>query len=146
MLSERVKKWVRKRLELFAGTYEEGADPPNRIRKQVEAFASLNPHATRAEWIEFAARFSGETYAAGYIRGVEWAEREPDAGVVPGLPEAIADDLDPEWRNVPIGDLRLNDVVPDGFDESAFADEVLDHFRGEEGPKTWDMPKPRKTY
>lgn len=96
-----VGKWLRERLERFLGRYEEGEDPPARIREQVIVFASMNPKATRIEWVDFAATLAEESYRSGYIRGVEWAERDPLATRPGDTPEAIADALDPSWRERP---------------------------------------------
>lgn len=101
MLSDRVKKWLRARLEKWAGTFYEGPEPPERFRDHAVFFANLNPRATREEWVEFATELSRETYSAGYYRGYEASERErgdaEDFTTLP--PDIIADQMDPEWRN-----------------------------------------------
>lgn len=64
----------------------------------VAVFANLHPRATRAEWAAFAAGHAASAYLAGYQRGVEHVERTwdpPPAGRV----EALADRLDPGWRD-----------------------------------------------
>lgn len=64
-------------------------------------FASMNPGATRAQWAEFAGALADEAYGSGYIRGVEWAERDFDGGEPRPSPEALADAIDPAWRERP---------------------------------------------
>lgn len=98
-----LKKYLRKLAERFLGTYEEGEKAPKRLREQVMAFAEMYPKATRLEWMTFAAGFAEECYEAGFIRGVEWAERDPEALTFePGKsPEEIADAMDPTWRERP---------------------------------------------
>lgn len=94
--------WVRRRLEKALGRFEEGAEAPARIREQAIAFANVMRKSTRKEWAEFAADYAEECYRSGYLRGVEWAERDPApaAGTRPS-PEEIADAVDPTWRDRP---------------------------------------------
>ncbi len=134
LLSDRAKKWIRTTIEKVVGEYEEGARPPERLRSTALAFAELNPHATRREWLAFAVGFAGECWRAGYLRGYERAEREDEA--VGERPEEIADMLGPDWREVPMGDPRLDELVPDGFDAAGFANEVIDIFGREARPWT----------
>lgn len=91
-------KWLRKLAEKYAETYYEGPHPPARLSQMVVYFANLYPHATRQEWIAFAQGHAEECYRSGYSRGEEWAERDEDAQIPSGQPEAIADALDPDWR------------------------------------------------
>lgn len=97
LLSDRAKAWLRTKFEKAVGEYYEGEEPPARIGQQVIVFANMHPHATRAEWTEFAAEFARECYRAGYLRGVEWVERDgaPEEGTP--TPEAIANEIDPDW-------------------------------------------------
>lgn len=77
--------------------FYEGPEPPERLEAEVIAFANAFPNATRAQWVEFASQQSGESYRSGFMRGFENAEREP---VDPSVdPDAIADLLDPTWRD-----------------------------------------------
>lgn len=114
-----LKKYLRKLAERFLGTYEEGEQAPKRLREQVIAFAEMYPKATRDEWVAFAAGFADECYEAGFIRGVEWVERDPEAlDFPPGRsPEEIADAMDPTWRErpwSPNGELQGGaEVVPE---------------------------------
>lgn len=93
------KKFVRNLLEKALGRFEENGDAPARLREQVIEFANYFPRATRGQWISFAAGFAEECWSAGYVRGVEWAERAqlPDGP----SPEEIADEIDPTWRDRP---------------------------------------------
>lgn len=95
-LSDRARAWLRDKFEKAVGTYYEGEEPPERIGQQVIVFANMHPHATRAEWTEFAAEFARECYRAGYLRGVEWVERDEQREGGPS-PEEIANQLDPDW-------------------------------------------------
>lgn len=111
-------RWVRNGLERLLGRFEEGQDAPPRIREQVLAFANHFPKATREQWVAFAAGFAEECYSSGYVRGVEWAEREPRP--TGATPEQIADLIDPTWIDRPWRpDLELEapaDVVPERRD------------------------------
>ncbi len=97
------QRLLRRMAEKYLGRFEEGENAPARIREQVVAFANYYPKATRSDWIEFASRFAGETYEAGYVRGVEWVERDPDLGKFPPgrSPEELADAMDPTWKGRP---------------------------------------------
>lgn len=123
MLSVRVKSWIRRKLEEWMGEYSEDGSPPDRLRLEVLSFAEMYPNATRGQFVDFAARFAGECWRAGYIRGVEWAERDPDE--VAASPEQLADKFDPEWRWRPAGDLNLEGVVPEErTDEEAMMEQI----------------------
>jgi hypothetical protein len=114
MLSERVRAWVRRKLEKAADVFYEGEAAPERLREQVIAFSNLFPSATRGDWIAFAAGFAEECYRAGYLRGVEYVERDPEAFDAKS-PEAIADEIDPNWRWRPMIEVEndLNEIVGD---------------------------------
>lgn len=101
MLAERVRKWLRARLEKWAGTYYEGPEPPERFRDHAVFFANLHPQATREDWVEFATELARETYMAGYTRGYEASEREQREDDPNPMfpPDVIADQMEPEWRN-----------------------------------------------
>lgn len=112
-------RWVRNRLEHFLERYYEGPDPPARIGEAVIIFANLNPLATRAQWTQFAAEQARESYKAGWLRGIEYVERDPDWH--PTLPpEIVADMMDPHWRDPERGislEGNLSYVVPDEFED-----------------------------
>lgn len=116
-------RWLRKRLEKFLGRWEEGQQPPARLRDEVTSFANFNPKATRAEWLEFAASFAEACYLTGYIRGVEWAERDPE--ISPRAPEQLADEIDPEWRNRPFDMSGLIGPPEDDVPESRTPFDVM---------------------
>lgn len=110
-------KWLRRKVEKWAGTYYEGQKAPERLREQVIAFANMYPTATRGQFVEMAASLAEEAYAAGYLRGVEWAERDPEP--FPGAsPETIADEIDPDWKWRPAIQLEVppGEVVLDHHD------------------------------
>lgn len=64
--------------ERLAHRYYEGPEPPERLTEHVLAFAAAHPTATRGDWIAFASAFARSSYRAGYVRGVEWVERDLD--------------------------------------------------------------------
>ena len=66
-----MKRWLRRFLQWLFGLFYEGAVPPVRLSKGVEAFAFTHPVATREEWMEFARVAADEAYKAGYERGYE---------------------------------------------------------------------------
>lgn len=68
---------VRKLAEKVAGTFREGPNPPDRLRRAAEEFAAAHPKATRRQWLVFASAHAASSYRSGYLRGYEWAEREP---------------------------------------------------------------------
>jgi hypothetical protein len=121
-----LSKWFRNTLERLLERYEEGERPPARLREQVIMFASMNPHATRAEWVTFAAGLAEEAYQSGYIRGVEWCERDESATAVGQTPEMIADAIDPSWRDRPWQPQVYLDGNPDAVvPETRHPDEQL---------------------
>lgn len=110
--------FVKRAAEKIFGEWYEGPNPPERLLAMVEAFAKAYPHATRGEWIGFAAEQAREAYKAGWVRGIEYVERDPDWH--PDLPpEIIADMLDPDWRTERgiFLDEELAFVVPEEHDE-----------------------------
>ena len=92
------QKLTRGILERLAGIWAEGPEPPARLGEMVVAFANDRPHATRAEWVEYAQGLARESYRSGYTRGVERAERQFWSSMPSVLPEDVADALDPDWR------------------------------------------------
>lgn len=97
ILSERAEKWLRARAEKWLGSFYDGPEPPERFDVMVEEFVRIYPNATRFEWMRFAVSHAREAYRAGYVRGVEYVEREPDWR--PDLPpEVLADHIDPNWK------------------------------------------------
>ena len=90
-------------LERFAdkmtGRWHEGAEPPARLANYVADFARRYPDATRHEWVMFATKLADECYAAGFRRGFEHAERDPEPGFRRLPPELLADQEDPGWRH-----------------------------------------------
>jgi hypothetical protein len=107
-------KWVRDRVEKWVGKFYEGPEPPARLGEIATEFGNIFPNATRREWLAMAKNLANEAYRSGYVRGIEWAERDPDA-VTPNVPpDVIADMVDPDWRWRPAVDLtRPDEVVPE---------------------------------
>ncbi len=123
-------RWLKKKAEAWLGTYYEGPKAPERLREQVVAFANMYPTATRSQWVEFAGTFAAQSYEAGYLRGIEWVERDPDA-FDPNLPpEVIADQIDPDWRWRPMIELERppNEVVTDEKPEREDIRDQVDAF------------------
>jgi len=117
-----LSRWLRRSVERALNRYDEGPDAPSRLMDMVVDFANDNPHATRAEWTAFAGAHAAECYRAGWTRGAEYVERVPELWRPDVPPEAMADALDPDWRNSP--------SVLD--DPGAPVPEVLDERRLEE--------------
>lgn len=123
-------RWVRNLRERAFGTFEEGPDPPERLADAAEAFAAAHLRATRGEWIAFAAAHAGEAYRSGYVRGLEWAERDPEKRPdVP--PDMVADAVDPGWRwrrGIPV-DGGITEVVPDEWTDAEDVEHVKAQIR-----------------
>jgi hypothetical protein len=124
ILSDKLRRWVLEKAEVFAGVYDEGERPPERLGQQVIVFANLYPHATRQAWATFAISLVNDAYKTGYIRGVEWVERDPVERTMPWTPEEFADRLGAEWRENPAPELlypqkKVEDV---GADSNEIAD------------------------
>lgn len=97
-----LQRWIRGKLEKWAGNFYEGPQPPDRLDAIVLAFVDTYPNATRRQWIDFAREHAREAYRAGYMRGFEYTERDPE-GWRPDLPpELLADMIDPSWRWTPM--------------------------------------------
>lgn len=91
-------KWLRKQRDKWLGTWEEGPEPPERLRLMVVDFANRHLGASRKQWVDFATGLAGESYRSGYLRGFDYTERTHDwRPDVP--PEVLADWVDPAWRS-----------------------------------------------
>ncbi len=105
----------------------------------VEAFADEHPKATRGEWLEFAQKHAAEAYRSGYMRGVEWTERDLERGIEALDPDQAAEEMAHgfEWEPPTTSlDLMLEEIVleqvgppPAHFTD---ADEAAAHFAAEE--------------
>lgn len=121
--------WIKRTTEKWFGKYYEGPEPPERFHQLVVAFANAHKHATRADWIAFATAHAGEAYRSGYIRGLEYIERDEEGGNRAISPDVIADAMDPDWRwaTEPI---KLqhdpNEPVPIAYPEIELARDELD--------------------
>ncbi len=125
-----LKKWLRNRAEKWLHQHYEGPAAPKRLREEVIAFANLHPHATRDKWVAFATDFANQCYESGYLRGVEWAERDPDAFDASLPPDMIADQMDPDWRWRPAIELEFPDgVVPATVAEAEVIREQIAAFK-----------------
>jgi hypothetical protein len=95
-----VVRWFRNIREKLLGKFYDGPEPPARIVEMVVVWANMNPTATRAEWVRFVSEHAKECYRAGWVRGYEYTERDPDErAIISQLdPELIATAMDPNWR------------------------------------------------
>ncbi len=123
----RLGRWVRRALERLAGVWYEGAQPPDRFGEMVVYFANTNPRATREQWVQFATELAGETFRSGYLRGFERGERDVEAQPWRQAdPDALADELDPDWRWSP--DITLYgpaDLIPEPEEREPTAEDLL---------------------
>jgi hypothetical protein len=87
--------------ERVIGTWDEGPEPPVRLREAVLMFANMHPRATRRDWVNFASHFAGESYRTGFIRGWEMDVRTAEHPWKGEPPELMANMLDPGWSWAP---------------------------------------------
>ena len=108
----RLQRWMRNLAERFATRYYEGPEPPDRLIEQVLAFAQAHPTANRGEWMGFAAALARSSYRSGYVRGLEWAERDLDK-LDMGDPERLAEQQahDFEWHAPALTSADLSTAV-----------------------------------
>jgi hypothetical protein len=114
-------------LERLLGRYYEGPEPPARAGEVVLEFCRLYPRATRQQWIDFVVEHSRLMWREGYVRGFEWAERDPD---LEGArePEELMRVIDPTggWLERPMSpdeSLPLDDPPGEG-DDADVAEEI----------------------
>lgn len=62
--------------ERLRGRYYEGPTPPKRLSAAARTFAAVRPNASAAQWVEFVTDLAEESYRSGYVRGLEWCERD----------------------------------------------------------------------
>ncbi len=67
---------ARRIYEKLRSMYYEGPEPPDRLAQIVVDFANSHPKANRKQWVAFAVAIAGDSYRDGYMRGLEWAERD----------------------------------------------------------------------
>lgn len=97
LLTTRAKRWIRHLLERLLGIFYEGEQPPERLREIVTTWANNHPNATRADWLAMMEEWGDEVYRTAYQRGIEYVERDPTFWKDID-PDAIADEVDPNWR------------------------------------------------
>jgi hypothetical protein len=78
--------------------YYEGPEPPKRIKAIVVDFANSFPNATRDEWVKFSSELAEEFYTSGYMRGLEWSERDLDRRDPQLPPEVLAEAEGHSWE------------------------------------------------
>lgn len=87
--------------KLFGRSYE-GPEPPVHFRQMVVDFRAFYPRASAEQWAEMAGRLAESAYREGFQQGYESSNLDPD--VLTRLPpELEADQLDPTWRERPVG-------------------------------------------
>ena len=98
-MSTRLQRWIAKLAERVVGRYYEGPEPPLRLAEQVVMFAATHKDVTVDEWARYATALAGSAYRSGYVRGLEWAERDLDKLDV-GDPDVLASNEahDFEWH------------------------------------------------
>lgn len=118
-----VGRWFRNVRERIFGSFFDGPEPPERLSQMVIAFAQTNPQATRFDWARFAIDHARECYRAGYTRGVEYIERDPDERVLLAqlAPEALASAIDPDWQWSP--ELTMDGIPKDEVREFVFTEQ-----------------------
>lgn len=125
-----LSRWAAKKAEQYLKRYYEGPEPPLRFADMAIEFANLYPTATRAQWLRFATEHAREAYRAGYQRGYEYVERDPDFFRTDLPPDKIADMHDPDWRWRPM-DRGMSYAEPDAIpkDEPDEYEETIRHIR-----------------
>jgi hypothetical protein len=112
--------WLKRTRERWAGVYNEGPEPPQRLAQHVVIFAQAHPRATVAEWAAFASNHAAESYRAGYARGYEWSAREDMSAEKVTESERLAEEMRHAFTfdGVP---MTVDDqaVVPEERDELA---------------------------
>lgn len=84
----KIKRALRDALERVLARFYEGPEPPVRIGETVTIFRVMNPEADAEAWARFAALHAEDCYRAGFVRGIERAERDPNK-MPPELAEAM---------------------------------------------------------
>ena len=94
-------RWIRNAFQKFIDRYYEGAVPPSRFGELAAHFANQHPEATRLDWVQFSAEHARRAYKEGFLRGMEYTERDPEERRLlrTANPEELADAIDPDWRS-----------------------------------------------
>jgi hypothetical protein len=72
-------RFFRNTLEKLAKTFEEGPEPPLRLRDEVRMFRVMHPLATAEQWYAQCLELVDAAYRQGFARGYEWKERDLDS-------------------------------------------------------------------
>lgn len=122
-LFKKLARWIghvfRRFTDKASVRYYEGPTPPLRLIQAVDTFALMYPHATKRQWMQFAARHAGEAYKTGYIRGLEWKERAPEYMEPSTAWDVIdSDTRDPQWSwaDLAPGEEEMNEIVANNQD------------------------------
>jgi len=117
-------KIIRNVLEKAFGRFYEGPECPERIADEAVEFANRNPIATREDWVIFAQDLAREAYKSGWQRGFEHVERaETRFPWQEGMPDDIANGVDPDWRANTSGIDLHNPHGPVLVEEEAMGDD-----------------------
>jgi hypothetical protein len=94
-------KLLRNGWQKLTERYYEGPVPPARFGEVAALFANDHPDATRLDWVMFASEHARRAYREGFLRGMEYTERDPEElrALRTLDPESLADALDPDWRS-----------------------------------------------
>ena len=109
-------RWVRNTWQKFIDRFYEGPTPPARFGELAAMFANQHPEATRLDWTQFAAEHARRAYKEGFLRGMEYTERDPEELKLlrTADPEGLADALDPNWRSSePVQLLEPEEPIPE---------------------------------
>jgi len=103
------------------------SDSMDLIESKIHQFAKQFPFATRREWMMFARELADIAYRDGFRAGYEWNEHELDRLQVE--PEAIADRVTPDWRDIPYD---MNAPIPATYDENGHVRDAFFRYTGRE--------------
>jgi len=92
-----LKQFIRNVMQRLGGTFYEGPDAPQRIADAVRHFASHKVYVSHDEWLYFATLHAQECYKTGYIRGLEWAERDLDRRDPTTDPDVLLANAEHNW-------------------------------------------------
>lgn len=96
-----IARWLRRLWQRAFGTFYEGPSAPPRLRQMVRIFEEQHPFATRADYLDFAAKHAEEAYRTGYVRGLEWSERDVERAPEPVDPEQVLEEERHGWSLFP---------------------------------------------
>jgi len=135
-----VREVVRGVLERMLGRLTDGPSPPPRLREAVIVFRVMYPTASIDEWEAFAIAQAEDAYRSGFVRGLEWSERELD-NMDPDTPERLAEAASHDW-SLAESSPSLREMLDKRYDprdpfahvppedRAAFVDQLGEYFGG----------------